>query len=315
MRKKHRIQRALTETWLDLPYAKELEAIDDLLAAQPTIGALAAQDLVGGNSETGRPGMTGEEVIRALVLKQANQWSYSELWFQLHDSQTSRAFMGYGIADRIPSRSALAANIKKLRADTLESIGRLVLDMAHEAGVEKGRKIRVDTTPVESNIHHPFESDQLWDVVRVLTRLMKQAKELTADSLTITFADRTRRAKRRYRGAWNAKTKVARREQYRDLLKVAREVMGAARDVAQSLKGFGAPSSVSPVLKKRGILAFLRAFCGTMTSVRWMPPVSVDRSNLRTERVISEKTDRASAAETAEFRAMPFTAGSVRPSS
>ncbi len=243
MRKKHRIQRALTETWLDLPYAKELEAIDDLLAAQPTIGALAAQDLVGGNSETGRPGMTGEEVIRALVLKQANQWSYSELWFQLHDSQTSRAFMGYGIADRIPSRSALAANIKKLRADTLESIGRLVLDMAHEAGVEKGRKIRVDTTPVESNIHHPFESDQLWDVVRVLTRLMKQAKELTADSLTITFADRTRRAKRRYRGAWNAKTKVARREQYRDLLKVAREVMGAARDVAQSLKGFGAPSS------------------------------------------------------------------------
>ncbi len=41
MRKKHRIQRALTETWLDLPYAKELEAIDGLLTSQPTIGELA----------------------------------------------------------------------------------------------------------------------------------------------------------------------------------------------------------------------------------------------------------------------------------
>ncbi len=142
MRAKHQIQRTLTEQWLDRPYAKELEAIDDLLTSQPTIGKLAAQDLVRGNPEKGRPGMTGKEVIRALVLKQANQWSYS---------------------------------------------------------------------------------DQLWDVVRVFTRLMKQAKELTAGFLTITFPDRTCRAKRRYRGAWNAKTKAARREQYRDLLRVTTE--------------------------------------------------------------------------------------------
>lgn len=238
MRQKHRIQRALTETWLDLPYAKELEVIDDLLASQPTIGELAAQDLIRGNPETGRPGMTGEEVIRALVLKQMNQWSYTELEFQLHDSMTARSFMGHGIADRVPARATLAANVKMLSAETLEAITRVVLDVARQAGVEKGRKIRIDTTAVETNIHHPFESDQLWDVVRVFTRLMKQAKELAAESVTITFPDRTRRAKRRYRGAWNAKTKAKRKEQYRDLLKVTREVMGAARRVAQALEGW-----------------------------------------------------------------------------
>ena len=269
MRKKHRIQRALTEAWLDLPYAKELEVIDDLLTSQPTIGELAAQDLIGGDPETGRPGMTGEEAIRALVLKQANQWSYSELWFQLHDSQTSRAFMGYGISDRVPSRSALAENIKKLRAETLESISRVVLEMAKKAGVEKGRKVRVDTTAVESSIHHPFESDQLWDVVRVLTRSMKQAKELTADELTITFADRTRRAKRRYRGAWNAKTKAKRREQYRDLLKVTREVMGAARRVAKLLEDFSpqAAGASAKAARIRGeilrVLALAETICDT----------------------------------------------------
>lgn len=269
MRKKHRIQRALTEAWLDLPYAKELEVIDDLLSSQPTIGELAAQDLIGGDPETGRPGMTGEEAIRALALKQTNQWSYSELWFQLHDSQTSRAFMGYGISDRVPSRSTLAENIKKLTAETLESISRVVLDMAEEAGVEKGRKVRIDTTAVETNIHHPFESDQLWDVVRVLTRSMNQAKELTAGVLTITFADRTRRAKRRYRGAWNAKTKAKRREQYRDLLKVTREVMGAALGAAKLLEGFR-PQTASASAKAariRGeilrVLALAEILCDT----------------------------------------------------
>lgn len=269
MRQKHRIQRALTEAWLDLPYAKELEVIDDLLVSQPTIGELAAQDLICGGRETGRPGMAGEEAIRALVLKQANQWSYSELWFQLHDSQTSRAFMGYGIGDRVPSRSALAENIKKLRAETLESISRVVLDMAKKAGVENGRKARVDTTAVETNIHHPFESDQLWDVVRVLTRSMQQAKELTAERLTITFPDRTRRAKRRYRGAWNAKTKAKRREQYRDLLKATREVMGHARRVAKLLEDFSARAAdASPeVARIRGeimrIMPLAETLCDT----------------------------------------------------
>jgi len=269
MRQKHRIQRALTEAWLDLPYAKELEAIDDLLASQPTIGELATQDLIGGNSGTGRPGMTGEEAIRALVLKQANQWSYSELWFQLHDSQTSRAFMGYGIADQAPSRSTLAENIKKLSAETLESISRVVIEMAKQAGVEKGRKVRIDTTAVQTNIHHPFESDQLWDAVRVLTRLMEQAKELTTDQLTIIFPDRTRRAKRRYRGAWNAKTKAKRREQYRDLLKVTREVMGAARPVATQLEDFSpqTPAESAKAIRIRSeilrILVLAETLCDT----------------------------------------------------
>lgn len=247
MRENYKIQRALTEPWLDLPYSKELEAINDLLTSQPTIGELAAQDLSGGESDTGRPGMTGEQVLRALVLKQINQWSYTELWFQLHDSQTSRRFMGYGMTDPIPARSTLAGNIKKLRAETMESIGRVVLGVAEKDGIEKGRKVRVDTTAVESNIHHPFESDQLWDVVRVLTRLMKQAKNVTAGSLTIAIADRTRRAKRRYRGAWNAKTKAKRKEQYRDLLKVTKEVMNAACRVAQQLESQTALSCAASV--------------------------------------------------------------------
>jgi len=238
MRKNHQVQQALTEPWLELPYAKELEAMDRLLRDQPTIGRLAAQDLSRGRCDTGRPGMSGEETIRALVLKMMNQISYVELWFQLHDSQTARAFMGYGLGDDPPSRSALAANIKRLNPETLEQISQVVLEVARKLGVEKGRKVRVDTTAVDCNIHNPIESEQLWDTVRVLLRLMGQAKELAGGELEIGFADRSRRAKRRALGAWNAKTKTKRRQQYRDLLKVTREVMGAARRVAGQLSSW-----------------------------------------------------------------------------
>jgi IS5 family transposase len=236
MRENHQIQQALTEPWLGLPYAKELEAIDRLLREQPTIGGLAAQDLARGKRDKGRPGLSGEETIRALVLKQMNQYSYTELWFQLHDSHTARMFMGYGFGDVPPSRAALAANIKRLSPETLQEINRVVLDLAKELGVEKGRKVRVDTTAVDCNIHEPIESDQLWDAVRVLLRLMGQARELAEGELDIVFADRSRRAKRRALGAWNAKTKAKRRQQYRDLLNVTREVMGAARRVSEQLR-------------------------------------------------------------------------------
>jgi hypothetical protein len=89
MREEHRIQRALTEPWLDLPYAKELEAIDRPLAEEPEIGSLAAQELTSKRRDRGRRGMTGDEVIRALVLKQMNRHSYAVLHFLLHDSQSA----------------------------------------------------------------------------------------------------------------------------------------------------------------------------------------------------------------------------------
>lgn len=241
MREEHRIQRALTEPWLELPYAKELEAIDRLLVEEPTIGRLAAQDLTAKRPDRGRRGMTGDEVIRALVLKQMNRYSYAELHFLLHDSLTARAFMGYGLGDQPPSRSALAANIKRIRPETFQEINRALLEVARDHGIEKGRKVRVDTTAVDCNIHPPIESEQLWDVVRVLLRLMRSAKALAGHDLAIVFADRSLRAKRRSLGAWSAKTKAQRRQQYRDLLKTTQEVMRSARRVSEQLSGWRAP--------------------------------------------------------------------------
>ena len=192
--------------------------------------------------------------------------------------------MGYGVAGRTPACSTLAANVKRLRAETLQKINQVVLNEARQAGVEKGRKVRIDTTAVETNIHHPFESDQLWDVVRVLTRLMKQAKKLAADPSRIVFPDRTRRAKRRYRGAWNAKTKAKRKEQYRDLLKVTREVMNAAQRVAEVLEGLSV--SRAKFAKIRGEILRIMPLAETLCDTTWRRIIDDERVP-STEKVLS----------------------------
>ncbi len=53
------------------------------------------------------------------------------------DSRTYRTFCRLGVAETTPSKSTLAANIKALRAETLEQVHRLILSLAKASGVEK----------------------------------------------------------------------------------------------------------------------------------------------------------------------------------
>jgi IS5 family transposase len=49
-----------------------------------------------------------------------------------------------------------------------------IVAIAKEKGVVEGRKMRGDTTVVETNIHYPTDSSLLGDGGRVLTRMMKK---------------------------------------------------------------------------------------------------------------------------------------------
>ena len=231
MRENHKTQPTLTEPWLDLPHAKELKAISDLLDQHPMLGTLVAQDVSIGSSKR-CAGLTGAQALRALVIKQMNGFSYEELAFHLADSQTYRTFCLFGITDQIPKRSTLAENIKRIKASTLEKVNRTLLGVAETRGVERGRKVRIDSTVSETNIHSPSDSSLLFDCVRVLTRLMVAARKLGVDG--ITFSNRTRRAKRRWLGIHRARGYRQRRRLYRDLVNVTEEVSSAATGVLKA---------------------------------------------------------------------------------
>jgi IS5 family transposase len=224
-------QLSLAQPWIVHPHARELEAISRILDAEGGMAERVGQDLVRGvrNPQTGRGGMSGDQVLRVLLVKQMNGFGYEALHFHLLDSASYRTFCRFGALEGVPSRSALAENVKKVRVETLEEIDRMLLRRAAREGVEKGRKVRIDSTVVEANIHAPSDSSLLWDSVRVLTRLLEQA------GVGFTgWRDHTKRAKRRMLAIQRARTKEKRVPLYRDLLKVAGKVLGyarAARDV------------------------------------------------------------------------------------
>jgi len=224
MREMRQKQLPLTPTDVDHHHAKELRAISDALNANPMIAELAWQDLTanGTCAKKGAPGMTGDQTVRAAVLKQMCGFTYDELAFHLLDSTTFRNFCGIGLMDDAPSKSALQMNIKMLRPQTWEAMNKVLVGYAREQGIEEGDRVRIDCTVTETNIHEPDDAAQLWDVVRVLTRLMTQAVDA---GLPLEFANRTRAAKRRRLGVMNAKNKEVRTKQYRGLVRLTKEVL------------------------------------------------------------------------------------------
>jgi IS5 family transposase len=227
MREAHKTQHSLRETWLNLDHAKELAAMSHVLDDHPTVAEQVLQDLRGatGSAEGGRGagGLSADQVLRILVVKQMNGFSYRELAFHLADSRSYRTFCRLGITDKAPTKSALNSNLKALQPATLEAINRVFVGAAQAAKVESGRTVRTDCTVVESNIHEPMDSELLWDCVRVLTRLLGRARDVLGPD-QVTFGNRTRRAKRRRKEIFHAKKAEDWQRAYRDLLVVTAEV-------------------------------------------------------------------------------------------
>ena len=207
MRKKQQKQMPLIEPASGHPQERELEIISQIIDRTPTICDYVLQDLNEGKvrkQNAGAQGMSADQVLRAAVVKQLYAFTYEQLAFHIDDSRALSRFCRIGIADKGFGKSALNANIKRISPDTWERISRDLLVQAKDENIDKGRKARIDCTVVESNIHKPFDSIQLFDSVRVLTRLLYKARD--EFGIKVAFTDHRRRAKRRMVGIQYAKT-------------------------------------------------------------------------------------------------------------
>jgi IS5 family transposase len=235
MRPKRKKQLSLSENWLGFEQAQELGAISRILDDNPKAGEMVWQDLVAdGQAKAGAvesDGLSGEQVLRALVVKQLNGFSYRELAFHLADSISYAKFCELGW-NQAASKSTLAACIKAIRAGTLEQINRLLVGEARIKKVDDGKRVRVDTTVVESNIHQPLDSNLLFDSVRVLTRIMQRLCAQMGSKVVVP--DRSKRAKRRALGILNARNGEKRKPLYKDLVKVTEETIARALDVVKA---------------------------------------------------------------------------------
>jgi IS5 family transposase len=134
-------------------------------------------------------------VLRLLVLKHIRNWSYEVLEREVRANLVYRDFTHVG-GGKTPDAKTMGRWGVALGPKVLKQIQERIVRIARDNGVITGRRMRVDTTVVETNIHHPTDSTLLGDGVRVLTRLMKKITNI-AGAVGTKLRDRTRSVKLR----------------------------------------------------------------------------------------------------------------------
>ena len=146
----------------------------------------------------GRHSTPVEAIVRLLVVKRLYDWSYEETEHFVGDSLVLRQFCRLYLQP-VPDDTTLIRWAKLIGPETIAQINDRVVALAKQLKVTRGRKLRVDSTVVETNIHYPTDSAIVGDGVRVLSRLLHQAKAVLGTGTELgqaAFRSRTRSVRR-----------------------------------------------------------------------------------------------------------------------
>jgi IS5 family transposase len=175
-----------------------------------------------------------------LVLKHLFDWSFDECEREVRGSLVYRPFCRID-GERVPDAKTLIRLSHCLGPDVLQGLVARLVDLARQRRVVRGRRLRVDTTVVETNVHYPTDSTLLADGVRVLTRTLKRLRTAATDG-GVRLRDRTRSVARRVftltqlsRRATQEPVKLRMRTLYRELMGRTRAVVREAEAAAQQV--------------------------------------------------------------------------------
>src|SRR5262245_48569706 len=229
---------------LGLHFEPQLEQLDRLLDDDELFERVR-DDLARRYPRTrsrGRPSTPVEVILRMLVVKRLYGWSYEQAESFVHDSLVLRQF-GRVYLEKVPDDTVLIRWAATIGPETLPALNDRVVQLARSLKVTRGRKLRVDTTAVETDIHFPTDSGLVGDSVRVVSRLLRRAKAglgEAASGLGEAFRSRVRTVRKLSQQLH----RIARRkgDQGRAALKAAygRLVAAAKRAGAQGRRVLGA---------------------------------------------------------------------------
>jgi IS5 family transposase len=179
-----------------------------------------------------------------LILKHVRNWSYETLEREVRANVVYRSFCRIGM-EKVPDAKTLVRIGQAIGPETIGELHDRIVALARERHVVRGRKMRVDTTVVESNIHYPTDSGLLNDGARVLTRTMKKI-EPKAGGLKRKVRDRMRSVTRRVIAIAQAlrhkgvEGERKRQREYGQLLRLTRQILNDSRRVWQEVEALPA---------------------------------------------------------------------------
>jgi transposase, IS5 family len=187
----------------------------------------------------GRLGAPADVVLRLLVLKHVRNWSYEVLEREVRANLVYRDFTRVG-GGKMPDAKTIGRWGLAVGPETVKQVHERLVQMAQAEGIATGRRMRVDTTVVETNVHYPTDSSLLGDGVRVLTRAMKKITAIVGD-VGAKLRDRSRSVKLRVLDiARAARAKGPQSQErlkrgYRRLLSSTSRVVGQAKRFAREI--------------------------------------------------------------------------------
>ena len=213
----------------------------------------------------GRLGTPAAVVLRMLVLKHLHDWSFDECEREVRGSLVYRAFCRID-GERVPDAKTLIRLARLLDEPVLKDVLARLVALGRERRVVRGRRLRVDTTVVETNIHYPTDATLLADGVRVLTRTLRRiggrVRERTRSVARRVFeiAQRSRTAGSRTRPRIRAQSQAKMKVLYQGLMRITRAVVRQAEAaVARARTRHPAAQLSRTVALLRQVLAQTRA--------------------------------------------------------
>jgi IS5 family transposase len=212
--------------------SEELKKVDEWLR-EPKIFKPFQEQF---GTKRGRPSVPVATYLRMMYLKDRYQMGYETLVEEMQDHIKWRKFCQIPMDKQVPDSTTLIKLTQKYGPEMIEAVNQQILVNLKEQRIIKGKKLRLDSTVVESNIHYPTDVGLLADSVRTITRIVKQVKE-QGHAAKIKFRDRTRSVKKVIlKIAKNLRRKTQSKkesikEHSQNLLKVTRTVIKQAADV------------------------------------------------------------------------------------
>jgi IS5 family transposase len=263
-------QRSLVEVLLpdaDKLWDPTLRAIDTLLDDDVLVDrvAEALAERHPQSRRRGRLGTPAAVVLRMLVLKHLHDWSFDECEREVRGSLVHRAFCRID-GERVPDAKTLIRLAQLLDEPVLKDVLARLVALGRERRVVRGRRLRVDTTVVETNIHYPTDATLLADGVRVLTRSLRRIGERVRERTrsvarrVFAIAQRSRTAGSRARPRVRAQSQAKMKVLYQGLMRITRTVVRQAEAVVTPARNQHHAAQLSTTVELvRQVLAQTRA--------------------------------------------------------
>ena len=272
----------LREDWMT--YADEVLADEEIVAI--VYEALAKRHPK--SRSRGRRGTPADVVLRLLTLKHIRNWSYQELEREVRANLVYRDFTRVG-SGKMPDAKTMGRWGVALAPQVLKLIHERMVKIAQAKSVITGRRMRVDTTVVETNIHYPTDSTLLGDGIRVLTRTMKKVTQL-AGAVGTKLRDRSRSVKfrlleiGRIARAKSAINQEKLKQRYRSLLDTTSRVVGQAKRFSAEIgEGVKRATSVFKQMALEGLRTQLDKMVPLVRQVMKQTRARVFHGNTRSE--------------------------------